>query len=229
MHATPAQRLAAVTMVGLPPEGLTPEFRDDFARLPFAGVLLFRRHFRALDHLPRLIEELRAIAAPRTILVAMDEEGGFVSQLAPELPVPPAARVLGRAATETELERVGATVGSWLAALGVDVNFAPVLDVDVEARNPVIGPRSFGRDPAQVARLGGAMLRGLREGGVLGCAKHFPGHGDTVVDSHLELPVCNADRATLLARDVAPFRAVHGLAPLVMTAHVRYPALDPEW
>src|SRR5262245_8391824 len=103
MQATPAQRLAAVTMVGLPREGLTPLFREEFARLPFAGVLLFRRHFGTLDRLPHLIEELRALAAPSSILVAMDEEGGFVSQLAPELPVPPAARVLGRAASETEL------------------------------------------------------------------------------------------------------------------------------
>src|SRR5882672_11193650 len=134
MLATPAQRLAAVTMVGLPPTGLTDEFRRDFARLPFAGVLLFRRHFRSLDRLAGLVRELRALAAPRSILVAMDEEGGFVSQLSPELPTPPAARVLGRAATELEVERIGAAVGAWLTAYGVDVNFAPVLDVDVEAK-----------------------------------------------------------------------------------------------
>jgi beta-glucosidase-like glycosyl hydrolase len=229
MLATPAQRLAAVTMVGLPPTGLTAEFRTDFARLPFAGVLLFRRHFDSLDRLAPLVTELRALVAPRPILVAMDEEGGFVSQLAPGLPTPPAARVLGRAASEVEVERIGAVLGSWLAAYGVDVNFAPVLDVDVEARNPVIGPRAFGREPARVAALGSAMLRGLREGGVLACTKHFPGHGDTTLDSHLALPVCDADRETLLARDIAPFRATLQLAPLVMTAHVRYPALDPTW
>src|SRR5260221_3330083 len=213
MLATPAQRLAAVTMVGLPPTGLTAEFRHDFARLPFAGVLLFRRHFRSLDRLAGLIRELRALAAPRPILVAMDEEGGFVSQLSPELPTPPAARVLGRAATEVEVERIGAALGAWLTAYGVDVNFAPVLDVDVEAKNPVIGPRAFSRDPARVATLGAAMLRGLREGGVLACAKHFPGHGDTTLDSHLELPVCEAPRATLLARDGAPLPATLALAP----------------
>src|SRR5437016_4764548 len=132
MSMSPAERLASVTMVGLPREGLTPAFRADFARLPFAGVLLFRRHFGRLDALPRLVAELRALAAPRTLLVAVDEEGGFVSQLAPELPVPPAARVLGRAASELEVERIGATVGAWLTALGVDIDFAPVLDVDVE-------------------------------------------------------------------------------------------------
>jgi len=224
-----AARLAAVTMIGLPHEGLTPAFREAFAKRPFAGVLLFRRHFATIERLPALVEELRRLAAPRTILVAMDEEGGFVSQLAPELPVPPAARVLGRAASETEVERIGSAVGSWLAAAGIDVNFAPVLDIDVESRNPVIGPRSFSRSPEEVARLGAAMLRGLREGGVLACTKHFPGHGATVVDSHLALPVCDADRMTLETRELVPFRETLQQAPLVMTAHVRYPALDPTW
>src|SRR5688572_1096012 len=95
-----AARLAAVTMVGLPDEGLTSEFEREFEARPFAGVLLFRRHFRTLDALPGLIQRLRSLAAPRRILVAVDEEGGFVSQLAPEFPVPPNARVLGRAASE---------------------------------------------------------------------------------------------------------------------------------
>src|SRR5689334_18020679 len=224
-----SSRLAAVTMIGPPPEGLTPAFREAFANRPFAGVLLFRRHFRTLERLAALVEELRGLAAPRTILVAVDEEGGFVSQLAPDLPVPPSARVLGRAASATEVERIGAAVGSWLAAAGVDVNFAPVLDVDVESRNPVIGPRSFSRSPSQVGRLGAAMLHGFREGGVHACTKHFPGHGATVTDSHLALPVCDADLETLQSRELVPFRETLNLSPLVMTAHVRYPALDSVW
>src|SRR5262245_41322317 len=152
MHDDAASRLAAVTMVGLPDEGLTDAFRRAFAARPWAGVLLFRRHFRQLSALPGLIASLRALAGERRILVAMDEEGGFVSQLGPELPVPPAARVLGRAASEIEIERIAATVGGWVAGLGVDLNFAAVLSVDSEPGNPVIGPRSFGADPAAVAR-----------------------------------------------------------------------------
>src|SRR5688572_26040164 len=226
MHEDEAGRLAAVTMVGLPDAGLTDDFRRAFAARPWAGVLLFRRHFRTLAALPGLIDELRALAAPRRILVAMDEEGGFVSQLSPELPSPPAARVLGRAASELEIERIAATVGGWLTALGVDLNFAPVLDVDSEPCNPVIGPRSFGADPHAVARAGAAALRGYREGGVLACAKHFPGHGATAIDSHLALPSCDADRAMLQFRDLVPFREALHLAPAVMTAHVRYPHLD---
>jgi beta-N-acetylhexosaminidase len=221
-----ASRLAAVTMVGLPDEGLTDDFRRAFAARPWAGVLLFRRHFRRLEALPGLIAQLRELAGERRILVAMDEEGGFVSQLAPELPVPPAARVLGRAASELEIERACATVGGWLTALGVDLNLAPVLDVDSEPCNPVIGPRSFGSDPALVARAGMAALRGYRQGGVLACAKHFPGHGSTAIDSHLALPSCDDDLETLQRRDLVPFREALQMAPAVMTAHVRYPHLD---
>jgi beta-N-acetylhexosaminidase len=221
-------RLASVSLVGLPAAGLTDEFRRSFASRPWAGVLLFRRHFRTLPALPALIAELRTIAAGRRILVAVDEEGGFVSQLAPELPVPPAARVLGRAASDHEIERIAATVGGWLCALGVDVNFAPVLDVDGATANPVIGPRAYSSDPARVATAAAAALRGYREGGVLACAKHFPGHGGTTTDSHLSLPTIAAGRGEIDARDLVPFRDALHLAPMVMTAHVRYPALDPD-
>lgn len=229
MLAGAASRLAALTILGLPAEGLTAAFEREFSSRPYAGVLVFRRHFGSTRELPALLDRIRSLVAPRRILVAMDEEGGFVSQLAPDFPVPPNARVLGRAASETEVERIAATVGNWLTALGVDVNFAPVLDVDSEAANPVIGPRSFGADPALVARLGGAALRGFREGGILATVKHFPGQGMTAVDSHLELPECTDDAATLHARDLVPFRDALHLAPLVMTAHVRYPRLDSRW
>jgi beta-glucosidase-like glycosyl hydrolase len=114
-----------------------------------------------------------------------------------------------------------------LKALGVDWNFAPVADVHSEARNPVIGPRSFGSDPAAVSAAVAAALRGLAAGGVAACLKHFPGHGDTRVDSHLALPRSDADAATLEARELAPFRA-NLAAPSIMTAHVVYAALDAD-
>jgi beta-N-acetylhexosaminidase len=128
-----------------------------------------------------------------------------------------------------EVERISATVGTWLAAMGVDVNFAPVLDVDSEPVNPVIGPRSYGGDALRVAELGAAALRGFREGGILACAKHFPGHGATTVDSHLTLPTCDVPLSVLEERELVPFREALQLAPLVMTAHVLYPALDADW
>lgn len=226
---TTRQRAARLFVTGLSPGGvgLTPEFERLLRESPPAGVLLFRRDYRGLSALPSLVQKLRALAAPAPLLVCVDEEGGFVSQVAPDLPVPPSARVLGRGATARQVESLGEYTGRVLHAHGVDVDFAPVFDVDAESVNPVIGPRAFGSDPAMVSRLGLAFARGLTTGGVLSCAKHFPGHGDTRADSHLELPKESDSRARLEARDFPPFRAaIADRIPLMMVSHVHYTAFD---
>jgi beta-N-acetylhexosaminidase len=119
-------------------------------------------------------------------------------------------------------------MGAELACLGLTMNFAPVVDVDTNPDNPVIGDRAFSRDPVEVAESAAAYLRGLRAGGVQSCLKHFPGHGDTLLDSHLALPTVAHDRARLEAVELLPFRRLAPLAESMMTAHVVYPALDPE-
>jgi beta-glucosidase-like glycosyl hydrolase len=223
-----AQRgIARRMVIGLPPDGLSSAWERDFAAYPPAGVILFGRDFRDLDDLRRLTARLRELARPRRIFIATDEEGGFVSQLAPHLAVPPNATLLARGAAPGEIEWVHAVTGSRLRALGLDWDFAPVADIHSSPLNPVIGPRSFGTEPAAVAARLGEALRGLRAGGVASCLKHFPGHGDTALDSHLALPSCDADQERLERRELAPFRA-HLDADSVMTAHVVYPALDPE-
>jgi beta-glucosidase-like glycosyl hydrolase len=223
-----AQRGVARRMViGLPREGLFPAWERDFASYPPAGVILFARDFADLDALRRLTARLRELARPRRIFIAIDEEGGFVSQLAGHLIVPPSAALLARGAEPGEIEWVHRVTALRMRALGLDWAFAPVADVHSEPLNPVIGPRAFGADPDAVARCVGEALRGLRAGGVASCLKHFPGHGDTSVDSHLALPVCRADARLLERRELAPFRA-HPDADAIMTAHVVYPALDPE-
>ena len=226
---TTRARAARLFVTGLAPGGvgLTPEFERLLRETPPAGVLLFRRDFRELAALPALVERMRALAAPASLLVCVDEEGGFVSQVAPDVPVPPSARVLGRGATARQVESLGEFTGRVLRAHGVDVDFAPVFDVDAEPTNPVIGPRAFGSDPATVSRLGLAFARGLTTGGVVPCAKHFPGHGDTRTDSHLELPRESDARDKLEARDFPPFRAaVADRVPLTMVSHVHYTAFD---
>jgi beta-N-acetylhexosaminidase len=125
------------------------------------------------------------------------------------------------------LERVGAVMGAELSCLGLTMNFAPVVDVDTNPDNPVIGDRAFSRDPIEVAECAAAYVRGLRAGGVQNCLKHFPGHGDTLLDSHLALPTVAHDRARLDAVELLPFRRLAPLADSMMTAHVVYPALDP--
>uniref|UniRef100_A0A832I2Z5 Glycoside hydrolase family 3 protein n=1 Tax=Eiseniibacteriota bacterium TaxID=2212470 RepID=A0A832I2Z5_UNCEI len=222
-----AQRgIARRMVIGLPPGGLDAAFERDFAQYPPAGVIVFARDFADLAALRRLTARLRDLARPRRIFIAMDEEGGWVSQLAGHLPVPPNAALLARGAAGDDVRWAHRLTGARLRALGLDWNLAPVADVHSETRNPVIGPRSFGRDPDVVARLVGEAVTGLREGGVATCLKHFPGHGDTALDSHHAHPVAHADRATLERRELAPFRANLD-AHAVMTAHVTYPALDP--
>jgi beta-N-acetylhexosaminidase len=123
-------------------------------------------------------------------------------------------------------ELAGRAIGAEIAALGFDVDFAPVLDVHTNPRNPIIGDRAFATTADQVIRLAGAFARGLAASGILACGKHFPGHGDTTSDSHLALPRIDHDLARLRAVELAPFRALP--LPMVMTAHVVFAALDPE-
>ncbi|HEV2104788.1 MAG TPA: glycoside hydrolase family 3 N-terminal domain-containing protein, partial [Candidatus Eisenbacteria bacterium] len=223
-----AQRgIARRMVVGLPEGGLTPAWEKDFAHYPPAGVIVFARDFAGLAELRALTTHLRALARPRRLFVAMDEEGGWVSQLAGHLVVPPNAATLARGAPVTELAWIAQVTARRLRALGFDWNFAPVADVASRAENPVIGPRAYGSAPPAASANVGAVLHGLRSGGVAACLKHFPGHGDTVLDSHLALPVCEADAATLETRELVPFLA-NLEAPSVMTAHVLYPALDRE-
>jgi len=223
-----AQRgIARRMVVGLPPDGPTPAWERDFSAYPPAGVILFRRDFRDLEDLRRLTSRLRELARPRRLFLATDEEGGWVSQLDGHLVVPPNATLLARGAAPGDIAEVHRVTALRLRSLGLDWVYAPVADVNVEPRNPVIGARAFGSDPAAVTAALGEALAGLRAGGIAACLKHFPGHGDTAVDSHLALPVCAADRATLEGRELAPFRA-HLAAPSIMSAHVVYSAIDAK-
>jgi beta-N-acetylhexosaminidase len=168
-------------------------------------------------------------AAASAAVVAIDEEGGDVTRLHALSGSP----VLGPAALGAVddlglTKATGFAVGSELATLGIDIDFAPVADVNSNPANPVIGTRSFGTDPTLVAAHVSAWLTGLQEAGVAACVKHFPGHGDTEQDSHLVLPTVGVDRKTLDGRELVPFRAaVEADAAGVMTSHLLVPAIDP--
>ena len=173
-----------------------------------------------------LTAELRE-RAPFPLLVASDLERGAGQQFRGATPLPPAA-ALGWLNDEAVTERAGELTAREARALGVNWIYAPVADVDLEPENPIIGVRAFGTDPAAVAAQVAAWVRGCRRGGALSCAKHFPGHGRTVGDSHIERPSVDVSRE-LLEADLEPFRAaVAAGVDSMMTAHVVYPALDPE-
>ena len=191
-----------------------------------AGTIFFRRNITD----PAQVRDLcAAVLATATLtpLIALDQEGGRVTRLREPVVALPPARTLGAIDDRTLTYDLHSALAEELAAVGVNFNLAPVCDVDSNPANPVIGDRAFGRSAAVVARHATAAIAGLRAGGVLACAKHFPGHGDTATDSHHELPVLPHDLGRLEEVELAPFRAaIAAGVDAVMTAHVRFDALD---
>lgn len=190
------------------------------------AVCLFRGNLGSEAEVRRLTQDLREVMGAGA-LIGIDQEGGSVVR-ATFVPQPPAAMALGACGDVALAESVGEAVGRAVQSLGFNWDFAPVLDVNNNPANPVIAERSFSDDPAEVTRLAGAWMRGAMRAGVACCVKHFPGHGDTHVDSHLDLPVVDKPLAELEALEFAPFHALRGEAPAMMTAHIVYPQLDPE-
>ena len=212
-----------------PPDDWAHGATDWLDALQPAGVILFRRHLPDdIEATRAAIARLRAWAALHgdTLLIAMDEEGGFVSQISHLVPTPPSARALARATDPDSVRDTFARYGRRMRDLGVNLDFAPVCDVSSNPRNPVIGVRSFGNDAELVSMYARAVHEGLASVGVLSCLKHFPGHGDTDVDSHLARPVIAHERARLDAVELVPFRDLVHAAPTVMVAHVECPGLD---
>lgn len=211
---------------------VTRGLRDLLKAYRLAGVILFKRNIESIGQMRELTRNLRKVGGPR-LLIGIDEEGGRVSRVPPgTLKFPPAAlwgRFVERGGRLTHIERIGRLLGRELKYLGVNTDFAPVLDVNSNPANPIIGDRAFSKDPEIAARTALAFQKGLRKEGILTCGKHFPGHGDTKTDSHLTLPRVSRSRASLERMELVPFRrAVTARVPMLMTAHVVYEALDPK-
>ena len=192
------------------------------------AVCLFRQNMVDATQLTRLTDDLRAVMGQHA-LIALDQEGGAVVRAA-WLPNPPAAMALGAGDDVALAREVGAACARGIKALGFNWNFAPVLDLNNNPRNPVIAERSFGSEPERATPLALAWMEGSLSEGVCCCVKHFPGHGDTHVDSHRDLPTVDKSLAELEALEFASFRmAAAAQAPAMMTAHIVYPALDADY
>jgi beta-N-acetylhexosaminidase len=227
MPATLDARAASLLCVGFSGTRVPPELEALIAR-GVRGVVLFSRNVGSPEELAELILEIKALS-PDPIGVAVDQEGGPVQRLRRGFTELPAMRALGASGDATLARAVGRLLARELRAVGIDWDFAPVLDVDRNPRNPVIGARALSSDPATVAALGVALAEGLQEGGVAACGKHFPGHGDTLLDSHRELPTLSHDLNRLDQVELVPFAAAaHAEVASLMTAHVVFTELDPE-
>lgn len=211
---------------------LTSEVRDALERIRPCGVVLFSANIRSPEQIFGLCRDLqaeaRALSLP-PLVIAVDQEGGTVSRLPGPFVTVPSPMAQAATGDPAAAERCALISGRQLRSVGISMNFAPVLDVNVQPANPVIRTRSFGDDAAAVSRFGLAALRGYEATGVIATVKHFPGHGDTNIDSHHGLPVVPHDMAHLRMTELAPFAAAIGAgAPAVMTAHIVFSALDPH-
>jgi beta-N-acetylhexosaminidase len=218
-------------VVGFSGTSVPASARSLFVDHGVGGAILFKRNIEDAEQVVALNTELFALgqrcASP--LIVSVDQEGGRVARLRGIATDVPPMRVVGKAAeADPELPyRLGAMMARELGALGFHWDFAPVVDVDTNPANPVIGERSFARDAAVVGRVAARFIAGMQGAGVAACAKHFPGHGDTDVDSHLALPRLPHTLPRLREVELPPFVEAHkaGVAS-VMTAHVMFPALD---
>jgi len=222
-------RLAAsVLIVGFDGVRPTKEVRALISK-GIAGCILFKRNVEEPQQVAQLCEELK-LETGRPFLLCVDQEGGRVARLRGEaFTEVPAMRAIGERSEEALAFDVGRLLAREVRAAGFDVDFAPVLDVDTNPHNPVIGDRSLAREAQVVAKLGVALAKGIESEGVASCGKHFPGHGDTSQDSHLTLPRLAHDMERLRAVELAPFEA-YARAELacIMTAHVVFEALESE-
>ena len=205
------------------------EDRNFLQRIDPAGVVIFRENVVTPSQVRDLNLSIREACPSGKVLIAVDQEGGRVARLREGVPQLPPMRTLGEMEDPERIRTAGRDLGRALRQMGFDIDFAPVLDVDSNAANPIIGDRSFSSDPLKVGPMAMAFAQGLLEEGIIPCGKHFPGHGATDLDSHLDLPFVHADRETLENRELLPFRhAISAGIPLLMTAHVVYPAWDDK-
>lgn len=225
------EKIGRMLVVGF--DGLTPPdyLLDWLAAGRVGGVILFARNVASPAQVSELTLACRE-AAPRPILIAIDQEGGMVARLrsAEGFMESPGAMALGAADSEDLAERVSAAMGDELAALGINWNLAPVVDLSLNTDNPSVSTRALGSRVDRVSKLAAAQVRGFQSAGVAAAAKHFPGLGDTPVDTHEALAVINEPLETLLRRDLLPFRAaVEAGAAAVMTTHTRFQTVDSQY
>lgn len=233
------QKVGQMFMVGFGNPGDQPayEINDQIRTLiqekHVGGVILFSRNVQTPEQVGKLTGELQTLAlssSPRLpLLVSIDQEGGSIIRIREGVTLFPGNMALGATRDPSLAYEAGRITGLELRAMGINMNLAPVVDLNNNPQNPVIGARSFGEDPDMVGRMVEANIRGYHAGAVLTAVKHFPGHGDTSVDSHVDLPAISRDREQLEKADLIPFRrAIAQGVDAVMTAHVTFPAIEPS-
>ncbi|SHO43992.1 glycoside hydrolase family 3 protein [Anaerocolumna xylanovorans] len=225
-------KIGQMIMTGFPTADITPELIELIEEYKVANIILFSYNLCSVGQVQDTCMDLHLRIEQSTghpAFIAVDQEGGVVTRLPKGACNVPGAMLIAAAGKEEYAYQAGVITGTQLKKLGINVNLAPVLDVNSNPDNPVIGVRSYSNDPYRVERYGINMMKGLLSEGVMPAVKHFPGHGNTAVDSHMGLPVVEKDLAELMDHELIPFLSAikHG-APCVMTSHILFPKLEKE-
>ncbi|MGI6542757.1 MAG: beta-N-acetylhexosaminidase [Limnochordia bacterium] len=225
------QKIGQMVLAGFPGYEAGAEVKTLVEQYHLGGVILMTRNIRDAEQVTRLTQKLQMLAgrngAGIPLFIAVDQEGGYVARIRFDRRYP-GNMALGAARSPDLTRRVAEAMGREMRAAGINMNFAPVVDVNSNPNNPVIGVRSFGEQPRLVAELGAAYVAGLHDAGVVATTKHFPGHGDTAQDSHIALPTVPHERQRLEQVELYPFREVIAAGTdAIMTAHVTFPAIEP--
>ncbi len=224
--------IGQVMICGFPSPYLDAQARQLITEYHLGNVILFSRNILSFGQISELTGALQKLAQDTgqadPLIIATDQENGLVSRLGSDIPGFPGSMALAATGEDKWVYEVAKMTGTFLEKAGINMDLAPVLDINNNPLNPVIGVRSFGDTPAQVASMGLAMARGLQDSGVFACGKHFPGHGDTHVDSHRDLPHISHDLERIKEVELVPFEAaIHQDIPAIMTAHIVFDQLDP--
>ncbi|MCA1916812.1 glycoside hydrolase family 3 protein [Methanospirillum hungatei] len=235
---TDEERVGQIFMPSISPlsgngtQEMTPELQSMLKKIHPGGVILFARDLSSVEQVVRLIDALQNESPTLEqgdkipLFISIDQEGGYLTRL-PFGPRMPGNMALGASRSAVTTRRVAKTIGDEISSLGINMNFAPVLDVETNQNNPVIGIRSFGSDPNLVTELGDAYIAGMHDAGIICSGKHFPGHGDVDIDSHLGLPLENHSKARMNEIELVPFKsAIASGVDTIMTAHIIFPAYD---
>ncbi|MDO5022467.1 MAG: beta-N-acetylhexosaminidase [Eubacteriales bacterium] len=217
-------------VMGFEGHSLTDEIRQAVKSHKIGNIILFERNVKDKHQLSELCQDIKSLIKSETgyePFIFIDQEGGVVSRLQEDCTVIPSAMGISASGKKENAYHAGLVTGRELNAMGVNFNLAPVLDINSNPKNPVIGVRSYGDNPQFAADFGCEMARGLVDGGVLCCAKHFPGHGDTDVDSHLGLPKIDKSKEEMLKFELVPFIAASNMdIPAIMSSHILFPQID---
>lgn len=224
------EQLGQLIVMGVALPELQPEEISVIQKIQPSGVIYFRRNVQSPEQLIRLTKKFYEICNELP-LIGIDQEGGRVARLSNPFTTFPGNRHLGNAFEKTKKHSLAyqqaVAMAKELKAIGINLNFTPVADIDTNPANPIIGTRAYSTDPKAVAKLVSVTVQAYRDQKMISCAKHFPGHGDSDADSHLVLPIIDISKKMLMNRELIPFQAaIKAKVPTMMTAHVVYPQID---